>query len=184
MMKAEKIDCMQTNNLSRAHLLWKAGLKTKSLINFNLAPDLLNTFIREVIQKAMDNKGAMYAAAQNALLRLEGSLVHSVVYEQYAVADSFDPDLCRVMLDDVAQLFNYPFDLAAVIRKAEQEHEVDYARTLKSISPHNSNIRGPVVDYQFEIFLEDLFILMEATKTPMNRAIIQTLPNLTFTKRT
>lgn len=182
-MKTEKIDCIRTNYPSQAYLLWKSGLKTDSLINFNLAPDNQNKFIRDVIQLAMVNKGTLKSAAQHALLRIESKIVRSVVYAQYAFANTFSSNVCRGMMNDVERLFNYSFNLQPLIEEAEREKEVDYAKTLKCIANLNVNNNGPAVDYQFEIFLEDLFILMEATKTPMNNAFIH-LSSTIFTKRT
>lgn len=182
-MKTKKIDCVQTNYPSQAYLFWKCGLKTEGLVEFNFTPDDENTFIRTVIQKAMDNKGTLKSAAQDALLRVEGKIVRTVYYEQYAFENIFKPDLCRGMLNNVEGLFNYSFNLQPLIQLAEREKEVDYAKNLKRIVNLNVNNNSPEVSYKFEISLEDLFILMEATKTPMSNAFIH-LSNTIFTKRT
>lgn len=175
MMKNEKIDGIQTKNLKLAHRLWQAGLKTTSPITFNLSSELYHTFIQGVIQKAIDNKSTLNAAAQNALLRVESKIISSIVDPLSS------PSACRTNIDEVERFFKYNIDLRPLIHQAEAEKNGEYVKILKMIPAGHDNNIEPVTEYEF--FLEDLFILMEATKTPMDRAIIQPLPTLTFTKR-
>lgn len=193
-MEDEKIDGIHVNNFRLAYLLWKSGLETKDLINIKLkGKDPLNEFLCGLIQTAMLNKDQISVTAQTALLRLEGQMIRSIIAEQDAyewsvqaenLVQIIDRDQCRGRIDDLEATFmNCSFDLPALIKKAEKEDDPDYAQTLQMIPQEKGDnpIDGENV---FELFLEDLFILIDATKTPVKKAIIGHLPNLTFTKRT
>lgn len=192
-MEDEQIDGIQTKDFRNAYFLWKSGLQTKDLINVKLkAKDSLNAFLCGLIQTAMLNKDLISVTAQTALLRVESQLILSIISEQDGYdgglqaeefAQIFDPQQCRGRIDDLeATLVNCSFDLPGLIKKAENEEDPHYAQILNMIPQEKGDdpIDG---ENDFELFLEDLFILVDATKTPISKAIIHPLPNLTFIKR-
>ncbi len=204
MMEEEGIDGIRTNSLTRAYQLWTCKLRTDAMLKYKLeGKDQLNLFIREVIEKAMANPSSLPMHARQALLRVESMMIQAIVADHLfentedmslqdlhqavtnardrTILDEFNGELCRCRITQLEELLDYHFDLQAITRLAIDDKQEQFVQLLKMI-PADPRVMYARHPFKFEILIEDLFILMEATKTKLNRGFIQRLPTITFTK--
>lgn len=186
-MKREKIDAIQTSKLQYAHILWKCGLKSESAVMCNLrTASPLNLLLKSVLQQAFQNRRSLNSLARAALARIEDLIVQSIIGEQVThlmeLEDCFDPSPCRGNIDVIEEILGSRIDLAGVIKRAEAEKkDPQLIHSLKATAQSQEKMIPDDPTIEFGLRIEDIFILIDATKTPLNRFI--DTPNLIFTKR-
>ncbi len=171
-IEEERLDSIRTSYLKDAKTLWDCGLRTKSSVFFDpsnpKAP--LNKWIKKVARKASKHP---------ALEVVEDATMRSVI-EDATDAETMDirhhtfqPELARRKLKGVEHSLGYSFDINEHIKRAGEEDSY-YRRCLEELMK-DGEIADQSDPIQAELPLEALFALADAAKSPVDRAITQSV---------
>jgi len=137
LMEREKIDIIQTNNLTIAKRLWGAGLVTDGALTLGLPDDApLSRYYRQVVRMAIAKRKRLSSGAQSALQKIEEQCVKAVV------SDSFIQDR------NVRDVFHEAIERLEVAFPGM--HLTSAAERLEASSEYAS-IKAMIADFKKEI---------------------------------
>ncbi|MBS0629324.1 MAG: hypothetical protein JSS30_03760 [Verrucomicrobia bacterium] len=180
LMEGENIEGIRTDNLKGAYKLWNCRLRSNALLNCKINdPDPLSVFVLSVVQMGLKRPSALNELAHQALMRIQRMMIQAIVTEELT-EDDF-PNRCRARINQLEAQLGYTFNLYEIVRLTKGAGHPELAYEMDKISSRTALVLPPA-PMEFEFYLEDLFILMDATKTEIDNKIIQKLPTITFTR--
>ena len=165
-MHEEKITSMKTVNFQWAKCLWKCGLKTENTIPIKSS----DKPVIDILKKAMQQRTLLDPKAKESLERVELAISQSLLSDAIAPGTgSFD----KVGATSSFSLLKSQLGESWIIPEIEGQ-----SASLQSIRASMADTMEVDKVVEFEIPLQDLFVLIDAIKTPMWPMHI---PAITFT---